>query len=116
MRTIVLAMHVAAMSARAWLEIHEFELACEWLTYSLERQQQRARRLLHNWLGQDRAYFFHNQLVMKTSNAISVLNDGFAGKKTFCAILFGRTMPTSGMTMRSRKFRTLRHLAGEIQF
>ena len=61
-RTIVLAMHVAAMSARAWLEIHEFELACEWLTYSLERQQQRARRQLHNWLGQDRAYFFHKSV------------------------------------------------------
>ena len=61
-RTIVLAMHVAAMSARAWLEIGEADLAREWLAYSLERQQRRARRLVHTWLGDRRAYFFHKSV------------------------------------------------------
>ena len=61
-RTIVLAMHVAAMSARAWLEIGEADLAREWLAYSLERQQRRARRLVHTWLGDSRAYFFHESV------------------------------------------------------
>ena len=61
-RTIVLAMHVAAMSARAWLEIGEADLAREWLAYSLERQQRRARRLVHTWLGDRRAYFFHESV------------------------------------------------------
>lgn len=58
----VLTMHISAMSARAWLEIDEVDLACEWLTYSLERQKQRARQLIHNWLGQERAFFFHKSV------------------------------------------------------
>ena len=83
-RTIVLAMHVAAMSARAWLEIGEADLAREWLAYSLERQQRRARRLVA-YIGLatgSRLLLPRSQLAMKTSSAISVLNDGFARKKT----------------------------------
>ena len=83
----VLAMHVAAMSARAWLEIGEFDLASRMADLQLGIDNSNARDgLLHTWLGDRpnyRAYFFHESVGDENfERYLSRLNDGFARKNT----------------------------------